>query len=85
MKHINQSLVKRVHAKIMRFGKRLNGCHHFLGGLYAHNKGKGFSIAVSDAYNYVKLGQSNHLQYECVSADSQERFLRKVRRLDQQY
>lgn len=85
MRHVNEDLVKRVHAKIVRFGKRVNHCHHFLGGLYAHNSGDGFIISVSDAYNFVKVSFGSRLQCEFVSTDSQDLFLRKVRKLDRQY
>jgi len=85
MKHVNENLVKRVHAKIVRFGKRVNQCHHFLGGLYAHNSGDGFIIAVSDAYNQIKINCGSQLQCEFVSNDCEELFLRKVRKLDKRY
>jgi hypothetical protein len=85
MKRVNEDLVKRVHAKIVRFGKRVNPYHHFLGGLYAHNSGDGFIMAVSDAYNYVKISFGDQLKYECVNDESHNHFLRKVRKLDSSY
>lgn len=85
MRHVNEDLVKRVHAKIVRFGKRVNQCHHFLGGLYAHNSGDGFIIAVSDAYNLAKIQFGEQLQLEFVSNDHQDMFLRKVKTLDKTY
>lgn len=85
MRHVSKDLVKRVHAKIIRFGKKVNRYHHFLGGLYAHNSGDGFVITVSDAYNLVKVNFGTHVQCEFVSNDYQGMFLRKVKKLDSEY
>ncbi|MAY43186.1 MULTISPECIES: DUF3081 family protein [unclassified Neptuniibacter] len=85
MKHVNENLVKRVHEKILRFGKRLNNRHYFLGGLYAHKSGDGFVVTVSDAYNLVKLNFGSRLQCEFVSNEKEYMFLRKVKKLDRQY
>ncbi|EAR61887.1 hypothetical protein MED92_03028 [Oceanospirillum sp. MED92] len=42
-------------------------------------------IAVSDAYNFVRLGHNERPQVQCISVDSEEMFLRKVKRLDQRF
>ncbi len=85
MRHVSKDLIKRVHEKITRCGKPVDHYYHFLGGLYAHHSGDGFIISVSDTYNLVKLSFDTDLQYVSVSDDSQNLFLRKVKRLDQKF
>ena len=85
MRHINVDLLKRVHTKILRFGKKISQGYHFLGGLYAHKSRDGFLIGVSDAYNVVRVDLDRKVKGESVSNDHQAMFLRKVKNLDQRF
>ena len=83
MKSVSKQLIIRVHNKIIRFGKALGHGRFFLAGLYAHRDE--LRIAVSDAYNYVRLGRSDRPKVECISVDSEEIFIRKVKSLDHRF
>jgi len=85
VRHINKKLVKRVHKKIINKGKKINAKNHFLGGLYAHVDSDDFIIAVSDAYNFVKIDCHEEFQFEYVSQDYDELFHRKIKALDTKY
>ncbi|MGB0204972.1 MAG: DUF3081 family protein [Neptuniibacter sp.] len=85
LKHINKNLIKRVHGKIINKGRKVSDKNHFLAGLYAHVDADDFMIAVSDAYNFVKLDFNEEFQFEYVSKDSDEAFHRKIRALDHRY
>ncbi len=83
MKSINGEMVARVHRKIMRFGQRVANGRYFLAGLYAHRDH--FALAVSDAYNFVRLNKHARPEVQCVSVETEDAFLRKVKSLDGRY
>jgi len=85
MRHLSETVVKRVYEKIVRFGKDVGNCHHFLEGLYAHKSSDGFVISVSDAYNLVNVSFENRVQCVLAENNHQEMFYRKVKALDKKY
>lgn len=85
MQIVEADLMKRVYAKIKRFGEQVDLSNHFLSGVYAYKSDDGFVITLSDTNNSISLNFEHQLHCQLACNQKTQRFLKKMKSIDRRY
>jgi hypothetical protein len=85
MQIIDSELLRRVYAKVHRFGQQVEISHYFLSGIYANKSADGFVITLSDKNNSISLNFDQQLNSQLACNHQTHKFLKKMKTIDRRY